>query len=194
MRIKVEEQRRLIEKNNGWIWKNVNAFSARQAGYGSIKCDRDDLYQECVLYVVEKFRRSGKTVEEFKVSNLDLLHCMCTYVQSLLPVTFPKTVRNFTVTMQKMNVTVDPNDSKYTQIIPDTYSEDAVFAADVSRFVRDMDERDQQIVRYFIAGYSLQEICDRMGIPRTSLCRARERIANKYRKYAEEEERKTLHA
>ena len=93
------DEQRLIEKNNRWIWKNVHAFSRKQTGYGSIRYDEDDLYQECVLYLLQRFRRSGKTVDEFMVSDFDLRHVMCEYIQSLLPVTTPKTVRNYSKMM-----------------------------------------------------------------------------------------------
>ena len=83
-------ERQLIEQKDAQIKRSVRNFVRKQVGYGSIKSDRDDLYQECALYIVGKFQRSGKSIGEFKVSNLDLLHCMCAYVQSLLPVTFPQ--------------------------------------------------------------------------------------------------------
>ena len=151
------DEQRLIEKNNRWIWKNVHAFSRKQTGYGSIRYDEDDLYQECVLYLLQRFRRSGKTVDEFMVSDFDLRHVMCEYIQSLLPVTTPKTVRNYSKMMTEHGAQkVEP-----TEVFPsdiDQTSADAEFAVDIHHLKERLDKRDQQVLKYILLGYGTTSI------------------------------------
>lgn len=176
------DEQRLIEKNNRWIWKNVHAFSRKQTGYGSIRYDEDDLYQECVLYLLQRFRRSGKTVDEFMVSDFDLRHVMCEYIQSLLPVTTPKTVRNYSKMMTEHGAQkVEP-----TEVFPsdiDQTSADAKFAVDIHHLKERLDKRDQQVLKYILLGYSFAEISKEMTIPKVTLNRAKQRIGRQYNQY-----------
>lgn len=173
------DEQRLIEKNNLWILKNVHAFSRKQTGYGSIRYDEDDLYQECVLYLIQRFRRSGKTVEEFRVSDIDLRHVMCEYVQSLLPVTTPKTVRNYSKVMTQYS-TQELDPSQVSSSMVDPTSRDAEFLADIYFFKERLDKRDQQILKYILLGYSFADISKEMAIPKVSLNRAKRRIQKQY--------------
>lgn len=174
-------ERQLIKQKDAQIKRSVRNFVRKQVGYGSIKSDRADLYQECVLYVVEKFRRSGKTVEEFKVSNLDLLHCMCAYVQSLLPVTFPKTVRNFTNNVRNYSSTQATEETISNSMEHPANDDD--FLVDASIFGQQLAPRERQVFNYLLDGYSLAEISRHLKMPRASVVRIKERIACLYAQY-----------
>ena len=43
-------ERQLIEQKDAQIKRSVRNFVRKQVGYGSIKSDRDDLYQECAVH------------------------------------------------------------------------------------------------------------------------------------------------
>lgn len=173
----------LIQKNEAWIWKNVYAFVKKQSLYGTMRCDKDDLYQECALYILEKYLRTGKPVEEFKVSHYDLLHVMCQYMQSLLPVKVPKTVRNYKKMMQKYSV--QPNDEKQTgRILNISYRfDDCMFFADVTKFAETLPERDRALFELVLRGYSWEKIGKIAGITHSAVYRAKRRIGKYYARY-----------
>lgn len=179
-------EQQLIEQKDAQIQRNVRNFVRKQVGYGSIKSDHTDLYQECVLYVVEKFHRSGKSIEEFKVSDLDLLHCMCAYIQSLLPVTLPKTVRNFTNNVRSYSST-----QATEEIISDSVKLSANendFLVDASIFSQQLAPRERQIFNYLLDGYSLAEISRHLKMSRASVVRSKDRIACLYAQYISDAE------
>ena len=174
-------ERQLIEQKDAQIKRSVRNFVRKQVGYGSIKSDRDDLYQECALYIVGKFQRSGKSIGEFKVSDLDLLHCMCAYIQSLLPVTLPKTVRNFTNNVRNYSSTQATEETISNSMEHPANDDD--FLVDASIFGQQLAPRERQVFNYLLDGYSLAEISRHLKMPRTSVVRIKERIACLYAQY-----------
>ena len=176
------DEQLLIEKNQAWIWKQVHAFSRSQSGYGSIRYDKDDLFQECVAYLLKKFRRSGLSVDDFKVSDLDLRHVMCEYVQSLLPVKVPKTARNYTKTMTKYRSDAEDEPQKKSVDMHARVSvmEDSEFLSDVERMKRSLDARDARVLELVLRGYSWSDISRMTGISKVSLVRTKDRIGRSY--------------
>ena len=133
------------------------------------------------LYILGKFQRSGKSIGEFKVSNLDLLHCMCAYVQSLLPVTLPKTVRNFTNNVRNYSSTQATEETISNSMEHPANDDD--FLVDASIFGKQLAPRERQVFNYLLDGYSLAEISRHLKMPRTSVVRIKERIACLYAQY-----------
>lgn len=182
----------MLQKNEAWIWKNVHAFSRLNAGYGSIRCDAEDLYQECVAYLLRRFRKSGLTANEFKVSDLDLRHVMCEYVQSLLPVKVPKTARSFSKTMNQYR-----SDSVSEMKSGDLVStldrctehsslEDSDFNSDLDRFYEELSDSDREVLSLAMKGYSWSDISRITGINKVSLVRAKDRIGKNYNRFMRE--------
>lgn len=55
---------------------------------GNLKYDENDLYQECVLRLLEVYRKSGKPLEEFQVSKFEFKNAMCRYIAGFEACTF----------------------------------------------------------------------------------------------------------
>ena len=172
------EEYAIITNNERWIWKNVHAFARKQSGYGTLCCEEDDLYQECIVYLLAKYQRSGLPASEFKVSDLDLRHVMCQYNQSLLPVKVPQTTRNYTETMRRYNATA-------TQTAPaeEAYCMDYVFPADVARFADTLKESHKELFALVCKGYSWTEISKITDMSRSAVYRVKRSIAEAYAAY-----------
>lgn len=179
----------MIKNNERWIWKNVHAFVRKQSGYGSICCEAEDLYQECVTYLLGKFRRSGQSAGEFKVSDLDLRKVMCRYIQSLLPVKVPKETMHFTQNMCRYRskaVSEVPDGETVRMIEHSSWNhdmDDRDYYYDLSMLATHLDARDRRILSLIARGYSWSDISRITGISKVSLVRAKERIGKKYNLY-----------
>lgn len=183
----VDEQL-LIAKNNAWIWKNVHAFSRKNVGYGSIQYDPDDLYQECVAYLISKFRRSGLSVDEFQISGVDLRHVMCEYVQSLLPVRIPKTVRRYSENMNRFQSEAQSDVSFLSdkRFIANNVVDECNFSFDVESFGKCLEPRDREILHLILLGYSWSDIARKFGENRMNMSRAKSRIGKRYNDFMRE--------
>ena len=174
-------EQQLIKQKDAQIQRSVCNFVRKQVGYGSIKSDHADLYQECALYILGKFQRSGKSIEEFRVSDLDLLHCMCAYTQSLLPVTLPKTVRNFTNNVRNYS-SAQATEETISNSMEHSANDDD-FLVDASIFGQQLTPRERQVFNYLLDGYSLAEISRHLKMSYTSVARSKDRIACLYAQY-----------
>ena len=106
---------------------------------------------------------------------------MCAYIQSLLPVTLPKTVRNFTNNVRSYSST-----QATEEIISDSVKHPANendFLVDASIFSQQLAPRERQIFNYLLDGYSLAEISRHLKMSYTSVARSKDRIACLYAQY-----------
>ena len=125
---------------------------------------------------------SGSEDQEKPLMNLWFRHVMCEYIQSLLPVTTPKTVRNYSKMMTEHGAQkVEPTEVFSSDI--NQASADAEFAVDIHHLKERLDKRDQQVLKYILLGYSFAEIGKEMTMPKVTLNRAKQRIGRQYNQY-----------
>lgn len=166
----------VITKNHGFIWQNVHTFVTKQFGYGDIRCDENDLYQECILYIIEKFKRSGQD-DEFKVSSLDLKHVMCEYLLSLLPVKVPKATRNYSETMRKYGSSGAPEQVAKMYCDMDTSKIQCI------QFAETLPAQDRRVISLVMCGYNWADIATITGESKSTISRAKKRIAKALQMY-----------
>ena len=177
----MEQEQWLIEKYSAYIWAQVHQFAKRIVGYGTLQCSPDDLYQECVLYVLRRFRREEGTIETFRISGRDLLHVMCQYMLSTLPVKTSGETRCYTELMRTVR---RAQEAQYGDMTADEQAYlDAEFAADVHAMTEDMKPIDRQVAEYLCAGHSMGDIRRKLSIPNSTMDAVKHRLAKRYSQY-----------
>lgn len=182
------EEQWLIEKNEAWIWAQVRKFTRGIAGYGTYKCSPEDLYQECVLYILQQFRQSNLSAENFRVSPLNLKHVMCRYIMSLLPIHVATgQTASYVKTMQTYGNRTSLQDIEDAQCSQNVFN-DLELGVDVEAMTKDLSERDQKAIKYLLAGHSFGDIQKNLSIPKSSIDKMKHRFARRYADFFADDE------
>lgn len=181
------EEQWLIEKYSTYIWAQVHQFAKRIVGYGTLQCSPDDLYQECVLYVLRRFRREEAALETFRISAKDLLHVMCQYMLSTLPVKTSGGTRYYTELMRTVRRAQEAQYGDNLTADEQAYM-DAEFAADVYAMTEGMKPIDRQVATYLCLGHSMGDIRRKLSIPNSTMDAVKHRLAKRYSQYMAEGE------
>lgn len=175
----MDEATRLIEKNSLWIWKNVHSFVASLSRKNCLRCDKEDLYQECCMQILHDFRKANTSVEDFRISPMDLRHVMCRYVQNQTPATgHGRRTTDFTAVM-KNSVADDLADHEADFSIDPL--KDHEFRIVNQQFAKGLNDRDRQAFRIILDGGTWYDVKRQMNLVGGQLTRTINRIGKLYR-------------
>ena len=171
-----------IKNNEKYIWLHVHSFAKKYKGYGTYRCSEEDLYQECIVYILEQFQKNNN--EAFAISPLSLTNRMCLYMMSTLPTKQHKSTVEYTKVMQK------EKSVSYEDAISESAQDEDSMLYDVliSQF---RDYLPDNLVGYFDQimsnGGNISAAASDLGINHNMVNRAKRKIGNYWNRFVMEQ-------
>lgn len=168
-----------IQENDKTIRRCVRDFAIGQSYYGTLHSDEDELYQVCILALLEMD-------EPPEYLTLELKNAMCRHNLSLLPVKVSQSTTTYTKKLREIKPVPIEDVLPFASIRASKSYQNAEFSADLKQFKQQLDSRDAEIVDLLLAGWSYADIGRHLSMLKPAMHRAKVRIAKKFSAYMED--------
>lgn len=168
-----------IQENDFTIRKCVRDFSMRQVSYGTLHADEDELYQVCIMALLEMD-------EPPNYLTLELKNAMCRYNLSLLPVNVSLSTTDYTKKLRAIKAVPMVNIQTFASVAASRAFQNAEFLANLKRFKEMLSSRDAEIVDLLLDGWSYADIGRKLNLSKAAMHRAKSRIAKHYASFMED--------
>lgn len=172
-----QEETRLIEKYDKLVWNTVHKFKRRMA---SSHDNKDDLYQEAVMVLLNHIR-SSKTEEELcRIPIRDMINAMCRYVMGEQVVTIPKRTCAFKASIENVAKAADYTELDQDDRYRDSTIDEAMDVMVFNDFIKSLNQMERRIVEMKQNGLTNREVSVAIGVTDVVISRAIKRIKKAY--------------